>query len=149
MKKNFVESNFNKLGAKKLLLINRILLTMVGIWFFIIWLVFITNNFYPRASNNIADKLMSLPVEASIWPVTFIALFIFIMPIWTTSSFKLLITMLTLCLIISVLTFVFLAFLLITVPWIVWLLLNIFTYAILLFSMISIIHLNRHEKEKS
>ncbi|MDQ7983190.1 MAG: hypothetical protein REH79_03165 [Spiroplasma sp.] len=141
-KENLIETNLNKLGTKKLLLLNRILLTLVGISFFLIWLIFSTNNFYPRNEDNIAAKLLSVPVEAAIWPITFLALFVFIMPIWSSTSLKFLLTFLILSFLIFILTFVFLAFLLITISWFVWLLVNIISCSVIIFTLISVVHLH-------
>ncbi len=88
---------------KQILLISKITLTIASLFLFLVWLMFMTNNFFPKSQNSFVAKIMNTSIQIMIWPITSIILFIFIMPIWVTNKKQILLVFLTLSLIITIL----------------------------------------------
>lgn len=127
------------INKKYSLLLTKILITISGILIFLAWLMLITNNFYTKENSSIVDKIISLPIQITIWPVTFIILFIFIMPIWVTYNKKILFWFLIISHTILIGNFYFLFLLNINSFWIYWLIANIISFFIIVFSIFSLI----------
>lgn len=141
--RNYISSKWKKINPKKLMMFDRISISVSGTLLFLVWLMFLTQNFYPKTDDNLAAIIMNLPLQVSIWPVTLIILFIFIMPIWVTNNFELLSVFLLLSLLFLLLSFVFLIFLNINSFWILWLLIDILALFNLIFAIFSIYYLNK------
>ncbi len=126
----------NKL--KQILLISKITLTIASLFLFLVWLMFMTNNFFPKSQNSFVAKTMNTSIQIMIWPITSIILFIFIMPIWVTNKKEILLVFLTLSLIITILCSTFLFSLNINKFWIIWLIANFFAIASIIFVFFSL-----------
>ncbi|WP_281749468.1 hypothetical protein [Spiroplasma ixodetis] len=125
----------NKL--KQILLISKITLTIASLFLFLVWLMFMTNNFFPKSQNSFVAKIMNTSIQIMIWPITSIILFIFIMPIWVTNKKEILLVFLTLSLIITILCSTFLFSLNINKFWIIWLIAHFFAIASIIFVFFS------------
>ncbi len=126
----------NKL--KQILLISKITLTIASLFLFLVWLMFMTNNFFPKSQNSFVAKIMNTSIQIMIWPITSIILFIFIMPIWVTNKKQILLVFLTLSLIITILCSTFLFSLNINKFWIIWLIAHFFAIASIIFVFFSL-----------
>lgn len=125
----------NKL--KQILLISKINLTIASLFLFLVWLMFMTNNFFPKSQNSFVAKIMNTSIQIMIWPITSIILFIFIMPIWVTNKKQILLVFLTLSLIITILCTTFIFSLNINKFWIIWLIAHFFAIASIIFVIVS------------
>lgn len=143
-----LKSKWKKINPKNLILFDRISLTVSGILLFLIWLMFLTKNFYPKADNNLAAIIMNWPLQASIWPVTIVILFIYIMPIWVTSSFELLAVSLLLSLLGLLGNVIFLVFLNVSSLWVLWLIADLLAFCNLIFALFSVYYLNKTAPKK-
>lgn len=145
--KRYIRSKWRKIAPKNLMMFVRISITISGILFFLAWLMFLTQNFYPKSNNNIAAIIMNWLLQVSIWPMTLIILFVFIMPIWVTNNFELLAIFLFLSLLFLFFSIVLLFFLNINSYWIFWLIVNIIVFINIIFSLFSIYYLNKKSKK--
>lgn len=146
--KQSIKAKWKKVDPKNLILFDRISITVSGILLFLVWLMFLTKNFYPKSEDNLAGIIMNWPLQASIWPITLFILFIVIMPIWVTNSYELLAIFLFLSIIFLVLNIIFLIFLNVNSLWVLWLIINILTLANFVFALFSIHHLSRTNVKK-
>ncbi len=132
----------NKL--KQILLISKITLTIASLFLFLVWLMFMTNNFFPKSQTSLVAKIMHTSIEIMIWPITSIILFIFIMPVWVTNKKQILLVFLILALIITILSSTFLFNLNINEFWIIWLIAHFLTIGALIFAIISYFFLGKN-----
>lgn len=132
----------NKL--KQILIISKITLTITSIFLFLVWLMFMTNNFFPKSQNSLVALIMHTSIQIMIWPITSIILFIFIMPIWVTNKKQILLMFLILALIIAILSTTFLFSLNINKFWIIWLIAHILVIAALIFVIIAYFFLEKN-----
>lgn len=146
--KNSIKTKWKKIDPKNLILFDRISISISGILLFLIWLMFLTKNFYPKTDDNLAAIIMNWPLQISIWPITLIILFIFVMPIWVTNSFELLSVFLLLSLLFIVLNLVFLIFLNVSALWILWLIGNLLALSNIIFAIFSVHYLDKTNVKK-
>lgn len=123
--------NQNKL--KKILLISKITLTLASLFLFLVWLMFMTNNFYPKSNHSIISNIMNTSIQVMIWPITIIILFIFIMPVWVTNKKKILLLFLSIALTIAISCLLFIFGLNINKFWVIWLIAHLFAIGALTF----------------
>lgn len=128
---------------QRTLLVSKITLTIVSIFLFLVWLIFMTNNFFPKSQNSFVAKIMNTPIQIMIWPITNIILFIFIMPVWVTNKKRILLVFLILALVIAISCTTFLFSLNINKFWIIWLIAHLFAIGILIFVIISFFFKNK------
>lgn len=145
--RNYIKAKWKKINPKYLMWFNCFSMTVSGILLFLIWLMFLTNNFYPKSDSNLAAKVMKWPLQISIWPVTLIILFVVIMPVWVTKNFELLAIFLFLTLIFLLFNILFLVFLNVSSLWILWLNVVIISFLSTIFTLFSIYYLNKKKKE--
>lgn len=139
-----------KRNLKQILLISKITLTIASLFLFLVWLMFMTNNFFPKSQTSLVAKIMHTSIKIMIWPITSIILFIFIMPVWVTNKKQILLVFLILALIIVILCTTFLFNLNINKFWIIWLIAHFLTIGALIFVIIYYFFLERnwHQKKK-
>lgn len=139
-----------KRNLKQILLISKITLTIASLFLFLVWLMFMTNNFFPKSQTSLVAKIMHTSIQIMIWPITSIILFIFIMPVWVTNKKQILLVFLILALIIAILCTTFLFSLNINKFWIIWLIAHFLAIGALIFVIISYFFLERnwHQKKK-
>ncbi|MBE4704042.1 hypothetical protein [Spiroplasma platyhelix] len=148
MKKS-IKARWKKINPKSLIMFDRITITVSGTLLFLIWLMFLTKNFYPKSDDNLAAVIMNWPLQASIWPISLMLLFVFIMPVWVTNSFELLSIFLFLSLLFILLSLVFLVFLNVNSLWILWLIVNLLALCNVMFALFSIYYLNKTNVKKN
>lgn len=122
-----------KIKLKRALLISKITLTVASLFLFLVWLMFMTNNFYPKSNDSIISKIMNTSIQVMIWPITAIILFIFIMPVWVTNKKRILFVFLVLALAIAIVCLLFVIDLNINKFWVMWLLAHLFAISALFF----------------
>lgn len=144
-----IKAKWKKINPKNLILFDRVTLTVSGILLFLIWLMFLTKNFYPKEDDNLAAIIMNWPLQGSIWPITLFLLFIFVMPVWVTGSFELLSIFLFLSLIFILLSLVFLVFLNVSSLWFLWFFGNLLALCNVLFVLFSVYYLNKNNVKKN
>ncbi|MGL5268476.1 MAG: hypothetical protein ACRC8P_01720 [Spiroplasma sp.] len=144
--RKFIKTRWKKINPKNLMLFNCISITISGILLFLVWLMFLTKNFYPKAANNLAAIVMQWSLQISIWPVTLVILFIVVMPIWVTKNFELLAVFFFLSLIFLFLNILFLVLLIISKLWFLWLIVVFIAFFSIIFALFSIYYLNKKNK---
>lgn len=140
--RRYIKSKWRNIAPKNLIIFDRISITISGTLLFLTWLMFLTQNFYPKSDNNIAAIIMNWPLQVSIWPMTLIILFIFIMPIWVTNNFELLAIFLLLSCLFLLLGLGLLFFLNINYYWILWLVVDIIALINIIFALFTVYYLN-------
>lgn len=130
--------------VKQILLISKITLTIASFFLFLVWLMFMTNNFFPKSQTSLVAKIMHTSIQIMIWPITSIILFIFIMPVWVTNKKQILLVFLILALIIAILCTTFLFNLNINKFWIIWLIAHFLAIGVLIFVIVSYFFLERN-----
>lgn len=146
--KKYIKTKWRKINLNNLMIFNRISITISGTLLFLVWLMFLTNNFYPKSDDNLAAIIMKWPIQISIWPVTLIILFIYIMPIWVTKNNEILAIFLLLSLFSLLLSLIFLFFLNISSLWILWLIIDIIAFFNIIFTLFSIHSFNKKNFKK-
>ncbi|WP_342276903.1 hypothetical protein [Spiroplasma endosymbiont of Nebria brevicollis] len=122
-----------QIKLKRTLLISKITLTVASLFLFLVWLMFMTNNFYPKSNDSIISKIMNTSIKVMIWPITSIILFIFIMPVWVTNKKKILLVFLGVALVIAVICLLFVFGLNINKFWVIWLVAHLFVIGSMIF----------------
>lgn len=142
--KQSIKARWKKIDPRRLMLFDQVTITISGVLLFIVWLMFLTKNFYPKSSDNIAAIIMNWPLQASIWPVTLFLLFIFVMPIWVTKRLDLIVIYLMLSFLFLLVNIAFLVFVNVTLLWVLWLIIILLTTSNVIFALFSIIYLNKN-----
>ncbi|WP_375317830.1 hypothetical protein [Spiroplasma endosymbiont of Virgichneumon dumeticola] len=122
-----------QIKLKRTLLISKITLTLSSLFLFLVWLMFMTNNFYPKSNDSIISKIMDISIQIMIWPITSIILFIFIMPVWVTNKKKILLVFLGIASTIAIICLLFVFGLNINKFWVIWLIAHLFTIGSIIF----------------
>lgn len=146
--KQSIKTKWKKIDPRRLMLFDQVTITISGVLLFIVWLMFLTKNFYPKSNDNLAAIIMNWPLQASIWPVTLFLLFIFVLPIWVTNRLDLIVVYLMLSFLFLLLNIAFLAFVNVTLLWVLWLVIILLTTSNVVFALFSIIYLNKNNVKK-
>lgn len=146
--KNYITLKLERTAPGHLMLYIRISITISGILLFLVWLMFLTKNFYPKSEDNLAAVIMNWPIQASIWPITLILLFTFVLPVWATQNFEILVIFLLLSIMFVILNAILLIFLNISSLWILWIVVDVISFLVLVFSLISISFLAKKADKK-
>lgn len=139
-----LKNKWQKLNHRNLLNFSKLLVTFSSVLLFIAWLMFTNHNFYPKVNESFTSKVMNIPIEIMIWPITLITLFIFILPIWVTGNQRLLFSFLLLSLILLLLNVLFLFQLNVNSYWIFWLVTDLINFFVIIFALLVVVQKNKN-----